>query len=136
MKALIALMTVFLFLTACSSTTNTQVQYQSQNNGAQYKGQNIAAIQKKWGMADQVMHTQTGTSFYVYTTNSGQNFFSSANNNLHTTVNREGIERGSYTGNMQLECTTVFKTDSTGMIIDSWHKGNNCGGTWVNRSKS
>jgi hypothetical protein len=133
MKLLLSILVSTLLLTACNTTTTNQNSYQSEQTIMQFKGQNIVAVQKQWGSPDQVMHTRNGTSFYVYSTSSGQGFFGSTSNAAYTTTNARDPMRAPYTGTMEMECTTLFKTDSTGMIIDTWRKGNNCGGKWVSK---
>jgi hypothetical protein len=114
-----------LLLSSCSSP---RYHYQSENNPKQWKGQNISAVQAKWGSADQVFHTRSGVSYYVYTTDSGKNFFSETTTNFNLAQSSPYIPAYTQSG---LKCTAIFQTDKNGVIIATTHSGNNCGGEWA-----
>lgn len=120
-----------ILLTSCATHN---YKYQTENNPQQWQGKNIQALQQAWGLADQTFHTRSGTSYYVYTTSSGPNFYNSIATNFDSsTVGAASynLPRTQYSGNLSLKCTTVFKTDATGVITNIMHEGSNCGGEWV-----
>lgn len=123
----LSLLLVLVFLSGCATTSSYH--YQPQNNPQQWKGRNITDLQKQWGQADQIMHTRVGTSFYLYTGNSSASFFASTTTNFG--MYGQPYTRPNVESNMMLKCTTVFKTDDTGTIVDVYHQGSNCGGQWV-----
>jgi hypothetical protein len=128
MKLILSLIISSILLIGCASN----YKYQSQNDPKQWEGRNIAALQQQWGQADQVMHTRVGTSFYVYSVNSTSNFFNSTTSNFGMYGSGDFV-RPNYANNMTMQCTTVFKTDATGKIVEVRHQGNNCGGQWVSK---
>jgi hypothetical protein len=123
------LMIVVLSMVACNAS---KYQYQSQQNYNSWKGRNIADLQKQWGSPDQVLHARDGSSYYVYSTNSGGSFYGSTTTNF--AASDEARELGMPIGNRfvtGLKCTNLFKTNSAGTITDVMHRGGNCGGQWV-----
>jgi opacity protein-like surface antigen len=134
MKLLLCALSSALLLSACAGNHYT---YVSESNPMQWKGQNISAVEAKWGMADQILKTRTGSAYYVYTTKSVSSYFNSSVTNYSPGANAGGFGNAELTGynDMTLACTTLFKTDATGVITDVTHKGNNCGGEWVAKPK-
>ncbi len=127
MKILINIVCLFL-LTACGGG---HYRYQAESDSAQWQGQNIQAVEKAWGGANDIMHTRSGTSYYVYLTNSTANFFRSTT----TSFNSDGsLGAGRLNNQVGLKCTTIFVTDKNGMITNVKHQGNNCGGAWVSQN--
>jgi hypothetical protein len=128
MRFLLCIILSTLVLTGCGSSN---YRYQSHTNPQQWQGRNYNDLQKQWGMADQVMHTRTGTSYYVYSTNSTANFFNA------TTTNVGSYGEGSspnFENDLSLQCTTIFQTNAQNIITSVTHKGNNCGGQWVGKA--
>ena len=125
MRFLLCVVLSFLILAGCGTTN---YRYQSQSNPQQWQGRNYNDLQKQWGSADQVMHTRTGASYYVYSTNSTSNFF----NNTTTNVGSYGaFSNPNFSNDQTMECTTIFKTNAQNIITSVTHQGNNCGGQWV-----
>jgi hypothetical protein len=131
MRSTILILFVMLTLSACGAN----YRYQTENNPQQWQGQNISVVQKQWGMADQVMHARNGQSYYVYSAQSGSNMFRTTTTNFGSGYNTMYPAGTNYTNTMSMDCTTMFTTTNTGMITKVWHKGNNCGGEWVKRTK-
>lgn len=131
MRSTILILFVMLTLSACG----VKYRYQSENNPQQWQGQNISVVQQQWGMPDQVMHARNGKSYYVYSAQSGSNMFRTTTTNFGSGYNTMYPGTGATQGAMSMDCTTLFTTDSTGVITKIWHKGNNCGGEWVKRTK-
>ncbi len=132
MKSLISLLCVFCIL-SLSSCGGANYRYQTESNPGQWQGQNIKAVQKKWGDASNIMHTRSGTSYYMYVTNSSANFYRSTTTNFSMNGPNEGF--GDFPlnnqGGLGLRCTTIFTADQNGMITNVSHQGSNCGGEWV-----
>ena len=130
MKFLALVLSSMLLLTACASH---RYSYVSESNPQQWKGQNISVVMAKWGMPDQTMKTRTGVGFYVYTSKSTASYFNSATTNYAPGAGSGAFGNADLTGynDMTLACTTLFKTDATGVITEVTHKGHNCGGEWV-----
>jgi len=124
MKRLISIVLCNLLLTACA----TNYHYQSENKPQQWVGQNIAAVQKKWGLADQVFHTRSGTTYWVYSSTSGANFFDSTTNNF--AMAETGYDYP-LRGQFGLQCQAIFKTDKNNVVIATSHSGSNCGGEFA-----
>jgi hypothetical protein len=125
MKRLIAIGICCILSTACSTT---KYHYQSESKPQQWKGQNISAVEKTWGTADQVFHTRSGVSYWLYSTESGSSFFNSTRTNFSV------LETGSdfpLRGQNGLQCSAIFKTDKNNIIIATSHTGSNCGGEWA-----
>lgn len=120
MKRLISIASCCLALTACAANSH----YQTENNPQQWQGQNISAVQKKWGSADQVLHTRSGVSYWVYST-SGSGRFNA------TTTNFALGDTGPFQGQRGLQCEAIFKTDKNNVVIATTHLGSNCGGEWA-----
>jgi hypothetical protein len=127
MRYLVILAIFSLFLTACA----TNYHYQSENNPNQYLGKNIAVVQKQWGSADQVFHTRSGASYYLYSTTSGNNFFTATSTNFSLLQNDAEFPS---TGRFGLQCSAIFKTDKNDIIVSTSHAGSNCGGEWAPNS--
>jgi hypothetical protein len=123
MRSLTGIALITLLLTSCASNYH----YQSESNPQKWEGQNISAVQTRWGSADQIMHTRSGKSYYLYTTTSGSNFFSSTTTNFSLSSNNAFPLHGQN----GMKCSTLFETDAKGTIISTSHAGSNCGGEWA-----
>lgn len=123
-----------LLLTACAAGST---RYQLESDASSYKGQNISAVESKWGMADQTLHARNGKSYYVYNTYSGGFYASSYAMQTNTMMSRDMAGTENYNTAMgSLGCTTIFVTDSANIITETMHQGHNCGGKWVSNKKS
>jgi hypothetical protein len=123
------LVSTILLLTACATAKFQAV------DDSKWKGLNISQVESKWGAANQIAHTRDGNSYYVYTTSLNQTLYHSRLTNYSSTVSPGTasyampitMQRPDGMGNnMQLYCTTVFETNSSGMIISANHQGSNC----------
>jgi hypothetical protein len=127
MRILAGLTVLTLLLTSCASNYH----FQSESNPQKWEGQNISAVEQKWGSADQVFHTRRGTSYYLYATTSGRNFFGSTTTNFALSSYNMFPMRGQ--GGMK--CSAVFETNAQGIITSTSHTGSNCGGEWAPNGK-
>ncbi len=125
MKSFLGIACITLLLSSCASQN---YHYQSQSNPQKWEGKNIAEVQKRWGSADQVFHTRSGVSYYLYDSNSGANFFSSTSTNFSLAESSVDFP---LRNQIQLQCTAIFKTDKNNIIISTSHSGSNCGGQWA-----
>lgn len=124
MKYLINLL-LSLSLISCSSVN---YHYQSEDHPEEWVGKNMSDVKKRWGLADQVFHTRSGTSYYVYTTSSGRNFFNSTTTNFQLTESGADFPLRGVGG---VKCSAIFKTDKNDTVIATSHYGSNCGGEWA-----
>ena len=127
MRTLTCFAVITLLLTSCASNYH----YQSESNPQKWEGQNITAVEQRWGSADQIMHTRSGKSYYLYTTTSGSNFFSSTTTNFSLASNNAFPLRGQN----GMKCSTLFETNAQGIITATSHAGDNCGGEWAPNKK-
>lgn len=127
MRILMMLCVAFL-LTSCGAGN---YRYQTENNSMQWKGQNISAVESKWGAANDIMHARSGTSYYLYITNSTGNFYRSTTTNFSMNGGNAGMGAFPTNNNVGLKCTTTFTTDANGTITNVSHQGSDCGGEWV-----
>jgi len=130
MKLSISLTFCALLLSACSTAN---YHYQSEQNPQKWEGQNISVVEKKWGTADQTFHTRNGTSYYIYSTTSGRNFFTATSTNFALAETNPEFYQQTQMG---LQCTAIFKTNKNNIIIGTSHAGSNCGGEWAPNSRS
>jgi hypothetical protein len=131
MRSVIFMVFALLALSGCGAN----YRYQAETNAQQFQGQNISVVQQQWGSADQVLHRANGVSVYVYSAQSGDDLFRNTSTNIGSGSNTMEPRTGYNQASMSMDCTSMFTTDSTGMITNVWHKGNNCGGEWVKRTK-
>ncbi|MEO8401144.1 MAG: hypothetical protein ABI597_05015 [Gammaproteobacteria bacterium] len=128
MKYLARITLCTLLLSACSTTP---YHYQSHENPQEWKGKNISQVVARWGTADQIFHTRSGASFYLYMTSSGRNFFDATTTNFALTETGGDFPLRGQSG---LQCSAIFKTDKNNIIIATSHSGSNCGGEWAPNS--
>ena len=124
MKKITTLALSYLLLTACA----TNYHYQSENKPQLWIGQNISAVHKQWGTADQVLHTRTGETYWVYSATSGANFFNATSTNFSVLETNSDFPMN---GKYGLQCSAIFKTNKNNIIISTSHQGSNCGGEWA-----
>jgi hypothetical protein len=130
MRFIAGLATVTLLLTSCAST---HYHYQSESDPQKWVGQNISALQQQWGSADQVMHTRSGNSYYLYTATSGRNFFGSTTTNFGLMQTEHAFPMAGQSG---MKCTALFVINAQGVVTSATHSGDNCGGEWAPNKKS
>ncbi|MDR3490720.1 MAG: hypothetical protein P4M12_01595 [Gammaproteobacteria bacterium] len=125
MKFFLSLVCVMLLLSSCASQ---KYHYQLQHNPQQWKGKNISELIQRWGTADQTLHSSSGTSYYLYNTNSTSNFFNSTSTNFSLAASNADFPFRNQVG---LRCSALFTTNKSGTIIATSHTGSNCGGEWA-----
>jgi hypothetical protein len=131
MRSIILMVCAVVALSGCGMN----YRYQAEMNPQQFQGQNISAVQKQWGSADQVLHKRNGSSVYVYSAESSNNLFRNTSTNIGSGTNTMYPTAGYNQDSMSMDCSSVFTTDSTGVITNVWHKGSNCGGEWMKRTR-